>query len=400
MKKNVGAILLFLVLTCLYNYRLFESMNMDSDFARDLYAILKLARGDLSLLGPPLTGGVFAGPWYYYIFVPALVLGRLDPNLVLIANSLFFAMSILLFYVTLSNIWGIRIALFSSLILGLSNVFLEASRHPGNAYSYLPILLLTTLIGLRKRVWNNSQSFFWGILAGFTISFHPSVIIIFLPMLGIIYHRHKSVSNLFWTIFGVLLPFVPLLIFELRNEYLITKVILSGKFATLVREKSIQNHYLTPVRFVSLLIFIVYVAKSKKTLLLAAMTLMSIFLLPIDLYAPASLPIERYETISKYIIKNNLASKTKPFNIISVADEFMKVTSGYEYRFWLLRYGIDPLPPTNYPQAEELIIISRDRKFDVNNLKTWEFNQFGTNHVITKEYMDEFFNVYKAYKIY
>ncbi len=52
----------------IYSWRLNESFNVDSDWARDIHDVIKITQGDISLIGPPLSAGAFAGPYYYYFW--------------------------------------------------------------------------------------------------------------------------------------------------------------------------------------------------------------------------------------------------------------------------------------------------------------------------------------------
>lgn len=81
-----------LLLCALYAWRLPQSFIVDSDFGRDLDEMARIIQGHITLIGPPLSfGGIFTAPYYYYLFVPALKLSRMNVDAVLYVNAFMYA---------------------------------------------------------------------------------------------------------------------------------------------------------------------------------------------------------------------------------------------------------------------------------------------------------------------
>ncbi len=64
----ISALLGFFVFF-LVSFKIEESLIFHSDFARDLFNILKISQGNHTLLGPKLSfGGLYPASYYFYLF--------------------------------------------------------------------------------------------------------------------------------------------------------------------------------------------------------------------------------------------------------------------------------------------------------------------------------------------
>jgi len=63
-KKYFVPFFVFLGVASILSYKLFYSFNFHPDFARDIYDILTIIQGKLTLIGPKLSfGGIYSGDW-------------------------------------------------------------------------------------------------------------------------------------------------------------------------------------------------------------------------------------------------------------------------------------------------------------------------------------------------
>ena len=70
---------------------MFYAFDYHPDFARDLCDLLSIIRGKLTLIGPKTSfGGIYNGPYYYYLFAPIFYLTNLNIYSLLVFNLLLF----------------------------------------------------------------------------------------------------------------------------------------------------------------------------------------------------------------------------------------------------------------------------------------------------------------------
>src|SRR5205823_5975553 len=132
-----------LIFFSIYSYRITDSFILTTDFGRDLEAMIKIAQGHLTLLGPKLSlGGTYAGPYYYYFFTPALMLSGLNVFSIVYLNSFLFALSLGVIFFILRSFSDLKRSLLLTASLGLLPMFIFGSHYPGNGLSYLPLLLV------------------------------------------------------------------------------------------------------------------------------------------------------------------------------------------------------------------------------------------------------------------
>lgn len=207
------------LLATIYFFALVSSYNYDSDFGRDINDISKITSGDMTLLGPKLSfGGIHAGPYYYYLFTPAILFFKNNPESMLYLNASIF----IIIFVIIYKIFG----LLPSLYLSTLPLVIYSARSPGNAFSYISLLTLALLLfpqvlKLNKRiVW-----LIYGFVAGVIINFHLINLVIFGTLFiscisYFIYKKQsKNIINIFIAGFGIIIAFSPLILFEVTHNF-------------------------------------------------------------------------------------------------------------------------------------------------------------------------------------
>lgn len=92
MKNLILTIILILIFFSIYSYKLPQSFTPTSDFGRDIFESLKIAQGDLVLIGSKMNlGGYFAGPYLYYLLALFLLLGNFGVGSLLYFHTMLFA---------------------------------------------------------------------------------------------------------------------------------------------------------------------------------------------------------------------------------------------------------------------------------------------------------------------
>ncbi|MFO0703161.1 MAG: hypothetical protein U0525_00335 [Patescibacteria group bacterium] len=211
------------------------------DQGRDFIAGARIITDKNPVFIGPTTGigGVFHGAWWYYFTALSFLI--LGPNPINFYISLFLLHLISLFV----WFWGIRknyddlTALWSSLIIASGSYYVSNHVFAGNNILTIPsftFMILTFISLLKNKLSDKSRLsliFLLGIFAGFTaeteLSFGifliPSLITMYLtiPFFRKLFKNIKSYASFFA---GILIPFLPRLLFELKNGFIQTKVLL------------------------------------------------------------------------------------------------------------------------------------------------------------------------------
>lgn len=222
MTRKAKIILFFLLLffSLLYSFHLKQSLFFHPDFARDMHEILKITQGDIVLLGPKLTfGGLYLGPYYFYLFVPAYLIGGKKIIAVHYFNLLLFIVALGYFFKKSTEKFGLMKGFFSTVLIALLPLYLIGSRNPSNAYSFVPLffILLTYLYFNQEK--RPVPLFILGFIFGVIVNFHY-LDIVFLPaMLIRLYSYQNNKKRLLLFLFGLGLSFLPIFLFELKHNF-------------------------------------------------------------------------------------------------------------------------------------------------------------------------------------
>ena len=227
-KHNILAIsfyaAIFLVSFLIYSYKLPSSYTFNTDIARDADEMIQVAQGRLTLIGPMLNfGGFHAGPYYYYLFAPILLISKFNLDFVLIFNALLFSAGLVYLFKKISKKYSMLWAFICSWAFAILPLYLLMSRNPGNAYSYLPFLLIFLTYVYFNNVQKTSEIFLLGLLAGIIVNFHPLNAIVFLPIVFYLLLNVKKKSNILLFILGGFVSYMPLIFFEIRHDFVIFK---------------------------------------------------------------------------------------------------------------------------------------------------------------------------------
>ena len=136
MKRIVLALVLLVIGLYVLMYGITSNMFFHPDLARDYHEVLKISQGDLVFTGPKLTfGGLYTGPYYFYLFVPVYFLTGKAIWSIYIFNALIYLVAILyLFFLSSKKLETLRAFLISLIIL-TNPILIMAARNPSNAFS-------------------------------------------------------------------------------------------------------------------------------------------------------------------------------------------------------------------------------------------------------------------------
>jgi len=227
---------IILVASFLRFYKITELQFFTYDQARDDLIVKRiLVDHKLTLLGPQSSiGGVYSPPFYYYTIAVPLLLFGFNPIGVDIYTAFVGVLTVLLIFLVARAFFGKPAGIFAAGLYATSPVVVELSRRAWNPNT-LPFFSLLTLV-LAYCFWqtkNIKVLLVMSLVFGYTLSLHYSTFCL-LPVIFYLwwdYLRQKRRILPILTSFLILdLFFLPLLIFEFRHDFSLSKNLISHFF--------------------------------------------------------------------------------------------------------------------------------------------------------------------------
>lgn len=224
MKKLYPLIFIFLTAFFVFSVRMTDAVIYHPDFARDVYEILKIIQGDFTLLGPKLTfGGLYTAPYYYYFFALPFLVSGLEFISLHFFNAFVFSLAVSYFFKKMSEKYSLWKSFAAGLAFILLPLYIFSARNPANTTSFISLLFFF-LTYLYFHSFDKPRTLFLlGFLYGVIINFDFIVLLPFLPVLILTMYKLRSKKTILFFIFGVFFSFLPLLIFEIKNNFVIFK---------------------------------------------------------------------------------------------------------------------------------------------------------------------------------
>lgn len=257
-KKLLFAITLTIILFLVYSYRLPQSLQFSSDFGRDIYHTARVAQGDLVLIGSKMNlGGYFVGPYLYYLLAAPILIGNFDINFLLYFHALLFAAALGFFFWVLSQKFGLLKATLAAGSIGLLPIYILSARYPSNGYSYLPLLLILLTFVFFFHTGKKIYLTLLGILTGIIFNIHPTSIFATAFLFLYLFFLLKKRSDIFYFAGAFLLTFLPLIIFELRHNLVMTKdTFVNQSYRTFTEDGSTPQFWLHKNQIISSFLFL------------------------------------------------------------------------------------------------------------------------------------------------
>lgn len=361
----------------MFSYKLFSSFTFHPDFARDIYDILTIIQGKLTLIGPKLSfGGIYSGPYYYYLFVPIFYFTNLNLNSLLVFNLLLFIFGLVILYLIIQKKTNIFYSLFVCLLVAFLPFYVTGARGPWNGSTYLPLLLIL-LATVHFFDFNGKKIALVGLgfLGGVITSIHlVNIPVIFVLVIYLAIFLKKKNEVIFFLI-GMIIAFTPLLFFEIKHDFVMTKnTILVGSYKTFVNNNNIPNAVSGKKDIFDNLIFLSSNITEEIGYSILLFIVVSIFLLfqikekreRFLIYSSFALVVF-FAAVSKYQFGNHYLYPVSLFLIFSLAVGILKT----KYKWLLLGLLILELfsfPKSIYNQSTRTAKIFEDRvNYVINN---------------------------------
>jgi len=215
-----------------------------SDQGRDAIIIKRIVTGEhFPAIGAPTSvGQVYLGPFYYYFIAPWLLLFNFKPVGLAFGVAFFSTLFLLINFIVVKKLINEKTAYLSTIFLALSSTLVDFSRFSWNP-NLLPLFSFLTayfaIESLRTKKWYYFA--LTGSFLSFSIQLHYLALLLGLPILliylfDLIKNKKQLISkflNLFIGLFFFISFTFPLIIFDLRHNFLNSK-----NFLTLFKSSS------------------------------------------------------------------------------------------------------------------------------------------------------------------
>jgi 4-amino-4-deoxy-L-arabinose transferase-like glycosyltransferase len=253
-RKIIFLSLILLLAFGLRFYQLNETAVFLGDQGRDLLLIREsLLAGKIPLVSQPTSQGINAGPVYFYLIIPSLLLSRFQPFGPIWFFTFLGVITTFFLFKLGEKLWGLMPAFLTTLIYATSPLEIQRTRGFWNPV-LLPFFSLGLLLALFQVQEKKKLSWFCllGFLLGLAVQPHPTAFFLFLLIVvwWFFFFFKKTPAkarlNVFkWSLLGglsFLLPLFPYVLYQLQHDLVdFKKIILIFFELFLVRGQSAFN---------------------------------------------------------------------------------------------------------------------------------------------------------------
>jgi len=219
-------------------YKLTGFVTFLGDQGRDAIIIKRiLTLEHLPAVGAPTSiGQVYLGPFYYYFIAPWLLLFKLQPIGLAFGVAFISSLYLLINYLIVKELFGKKIALISTIFISFSSIMIDFSRFSWNP-NLLPLFILLTIYFVTKSLKEKKWYYFAlsGAFLSFSIQLHYLALFLIPPISLImgyfLINNFKNIKKIIFNfsllIFNFILFSSPLIIFDLRHNFLNSKLFLA-----------------------------------------------------------------------------------------------------------------------------------------------------------------------------
>jgi len=184
----------------------------------------------LSLLGHPTdVDGIFHAPIYYWLMVPAYFLGGGDPAAASVFQILLDAFGVVFLFLLARDLFDSKTGYFAALLYSVSYGYAGYARWLSNVTPAFPFSAL--FFWLLYKVWCGQSRLVpvTLLIASIITEFNGAIGVFLFPVILWVLISRKLLSkiNYFWSFILFILPHLPLLAFELRHNFVISKAVLN-----------------------------------------------------------------------------------------------------------------------------------------------------------------------------
>lgn len=243
---NLGCFLLAFILVVGFLLRMKSAIDgtfaYTYDVGRDLLVMRSFVLNhDIPFIGPTTgLGGVYYGPWWYYLLVPAFLAGQGSPEGIIAFMALTGVLSIFLGYFIIKKIGDSRSGLFVAGLTSFSGVLLGLSQqiwNPNLAPFFLFVIVYTIMVILEKKreeITMFSLFFLLGVLLFLSIDteiIYGILLSVGVSFFFVLFARHLLTLKRVCAFFlGGLFILLPRIIFEIKHTFIMSSHLLTNLF--------------------------------------------------------------------------------------------------------------------------------------------------------------------------
>lgn len=233
-KYLLSIILISLVGIFLRFYHLGSFTTFLGDQGRDAIIIKRIITLEhFTALGPTTSiAQVYLGPFYYYFIAPWLFIFRFDPIGLAFGVAFFSSLYLLINYGIVKQLFNQKTALISTFLIAFSSILINFSRFSWNP-NLLPLFTLLTVYFLIKALTTRRILFYLltGAFLSFSVQLHylalflivPTITTLIIQLIEVREKRRETIGKSFLILLSFLFFSLPLLIFDLRHQFLNAK---------------------------------------------------------------------------------------------------------------------------------------------------------------------------------
>lgn len=357
MKTKLVILLILALALFLRLYRLPELARFNYDEARDASVVRRMIlERKPTLLGPETKIGdktFYFGPLHYYLMAPALAAANFDPIGAYVWTGILGAATVAVIYLATESLLA---ATFYA-VFPLAVIFNRWAWNPNTVPLFASLFLLALL---RKR-------YFWaGVFVGLAIQLHFTAALL---AVVVIFWLRERMAKWPWLIVGLLVGGLPMIIFDLRHDFLYWRTAVSLLSADRAYRGFNWHYVLWLLPLLSL-----WVGKWPRAVASTAIIISAIVTAYILITAKPerALNPQTIRKISKVIASDQKESGLA-FNVASFVDPDARATA---YRYFLELEGMRPLGVAEYDVADHLYVVTFDDEDEVVYNQTYEIESF------------------------
>jgi len=192
----------------------------------------RLLAGKIPLIGTytPVQG-IFQGPGWYYLLTLVFLLGKGDPYYGMVLMLIISLLSIIAAFFVVRYLWGERAGLITAFLFATAPISIKTTRHMWPPYPLLLVMVLYVYSLFKVLLEEQRGYIFWlGLIIGLTFHFEVAFGTFLLPTTIFIFllYRHKiSFKSGILALIGLLITFLPQIVFDLRHDFIQTRGIIN-----------------------------------------------------------------------------------------------------------------------------------------------------------------------------
>ena len=244
----------FIILTSVFFaswFAIHGDINFHTDIARDFLLMEDVVRvKPITLIGPRSGGipGVFHGPLWTYLNVPAFIIGNGSPAIVGWFWVVLYLGGIYIAFKAGKSMINTNVGFIAAAVTSAISAFSVPSFfNPYGAVMLAPLFLYLIFKYIKSK---KASDLLWclltlGIIIQFQMAFGVPILVLLLPVLVITIIKNKKYSH-FLAIFILFIPLSTFILFDLKHQFLQTKSVLnylSGKEVAGKIDRSFSDIY-------------------------------------------------------------------------------------------------------------------------------------------------------------